>query len=236
MEFTGNSTSEKIKYQSMPELIKDQLMDWIMDGVIEMGDQLNTNELADRLGVSTMPVRDALKMLEKSGIAYSIPFVGTKVVELETKDILEIYLMRKALEPLAGYYACENVRDEDFPEIETSLNLQRKLFDKKDPNAKEVFILNREFHFKIYEISQMPHLVSMISTLWDKLAFYKLIYGRRYVMSNASAIEMLAEHRNYVELLKDRDGDGLKQMMKMSLQKHILELEDKNIKEYNTKN
>ncbi|MCB2202820.1 GntR family transcriptional regulator [bacterium] len=236
MDFTSQNTPEKIKYQSMPEMIKDQLMDWIMDGVIEMGDQLNTNELAEQFGVSTMPVRDALKMLEKSGIAYSIPFVGTKVVELKTEDILEVYLMRKALEPMAGFYACENLNDGAVPGIENSLDQQRQLFTKKNPSAKEIFILNRDFHFRIYQMSKMTQLVSMISMLWDKLAFYKLIYGRRYLRNQSSAVEMLTEHRSYLDALKKRDGSGLKRMMEQSLQKHILELEDKKIDELRNQN
>lgn len=211
----------------MPELVKDQLMDWIMDGIIQMGDQLNTNDLAERMGVSTQPVRDALKILEKSGIVYSIPFVGTRIVDLSSKDILEIYLVRKALEPMAGYYACQNYAEDYFSDIQSVLDMQKNIFDRQEPNAKEIFILNREYHFRIYEISNMPHLVNMIGTLWDKLAFYKLIYGRRYVVNKAVGQEMLNEHANYFDLLRKRDGDGLKAAMEKSLQKHVQELEEK---------
>lgn len=200
-------------------------MDWIMDGNIQMGDQLNINELAERLGVSTQPVRDALKMLEKSGIAYSIPFVGTRIVDLCSKDILEIYLIRKALEPMAGYFACQNYQETYFSDIQTELDMQKRVFDQQDPSVKEIFILNREFHFKIYKISDMPHLVNLLGTLWDKLAFYKLIYGRKYALDKAYAQEMLNEHKYYFDLLQSRDGDGLKHAMEESLQKHVFELE-----------
>ena len=67
----------KIKYQRMPELVKEQLMDWIMDGTISMGEKLIAEDIAVRLGVSRMPVREALKSMEKSGIvitSYSIHY------------------------------------------------------------------------------------------------------------------------------------------------------------------
>lgn len=226
MESLGPQKSEKIKFQSMPELIKEQLMDWIMDGTIVMGDKLNAEDLASRLGVSRMPVREALRMMEKSGIVHSIPYVGTRVAELQITDIVQIYLMRKALEPLAGYYACKNFGEDKLGRIEFIQYQLESEINQENPNAKRIFMLNREFHFEIYKLSNMPHLINMIATLWDNLAFYKLIYGRRYAKDKDSAIGMLNEHWNYVNRLKNRDADGLKNLIRDSMQKHVLELKD----------
>lgn len=226
MESYGIQKSEKIKIQSMPGLIKEQLMDWIMDGTIAMGDKLNAEDLANRLGVSRMPVREALRMMEKSGIVHSIPYVGTRVVELQMTDIVQIYLMRKALEPLAGYYACKNFTEGKLGRIEYIQHQLENVINEERPNAKQIFILNREFHFDIYKLSNMPHLINMIATLWDNLAFYKLIYGRKYATDKDSAIGMLNEHWNYVNKLKNRDAEGLKTLIRDSMQKHVLELKD----------
>lgn len=218
--------SEKLKYQRMPELVKEQLMDWIMDGTIVMGDKLNAEDIAARLGVSRMPVREALKTMEKSGIVHSIPYVGTRVTELEITDIVQIYLMRKALEPLAGYYACKNITEERINQIE-QLHLElESVINEPTPNAKQIFVLNREFHFMIYQTSNMKHLVNMIATLWDNLAFYKLIYGRKYATDKSSGIEMLEEHCEYLNKLRNKDAEGLKQLIRNSMQKHVLELKD----------
>lgn len=218
--------SEKIKYQRMPELIIEQLMDWIMDGTIGMGDKLNAEDLATRMGVSRMPVREALKTMEKSGIVHSIPYVGTRVAELEMTDIVQIYLMRKALEPLAAYYACKNITDEKITVMEELHNRLESITNEPKPNAKKIFVLNREFHFEIYEASNMRYLVNMISTLWDNLAFYKLIYGRKYSTDKNSAIKMLKEHKDYIDMLKKKDAQGFKDMIRDALQKRVLELKD----------
>ena len=79
--------------------------------------------------------------MEKSGIVESIPYVGTRVVELTMADVKQIYIMRKALEPIAAYYACKNITDE---RIETLIavqeQLERVLFEE-NPDGKEIFVL-----------------------------------------------------------------------------------------------
>jgi len=217
---------EKIKYQSMSALVKEYLMDWIMDGTIAMGEKLNAEELAVKLGVSRMPVREALKSMEESGIVYSIPHVGTRVSELQMTDIVQIYLIRRALEPMAAYYACKNITDEKIQSIESLHNELKNIVEKPKPNAKNIFVLNRAFHFEIYEISNMQYLINMISTLWDNLAFYKLIYGRKYATDRESAQKMLDEHERYINKLKSGQAEEIRVLMQESLNKHLLELKD----------
>ena len=96
----------------LSNLVLDQLMDWIMDGKLHMGEKLNPDELAAKLGVSKMPIREALNTLEKMGLAEAIPYVGTRLVKLTQEDVSEIYLIRKALEPLAAKQACAVIEEE----------------------------------------------------------------------------------------------------------------------------
>jgi len=218
--------TQKIKYQRMPELVKEQLMDWIMDGTISMGEKLNAEDLAVKMGVSRMPVREALKSMEKSGIVHSIPYVGTRVAELSMTDIVQIYLMREALEPLAAYYACKNITPLKLQTIEGLHATLENVISEPTPNAKRIFVLNRDFHFEIYEASGMKHMVNVIGTLWDNLAFYKLIYGRKYVTDKNSAQNMLSEHKGYIDKLKSGQANELKTLMHDSLHRRVLELKD----------
>lgn len=218
--------SHKIKYQRMPELVKEQLMDWIMDGTLSMGEKLNAEDLASRMGVSRMPVREALKSMEKSGIVHSIPYVGTRVAELQMTDIVQIYLMREALEPIAVYYACKNMTVSKLQAIESLHARLENVINEPTPNAKMIFVLNRDFHFEIYEGSSMKYLTDMIATLWDNLAFYKLIYGRKYATDKNSALNMLSEHKGYIEKLKSGQASELKTLMRESLHRRVLELKD----------
>ena len=96
----GQDDSMMLQRDTLPMQVLNKLMDWIMDGKLKMGEKLNTEELARQLGVSRMPIREALKSLEKMGLAESIPYVGVKLVSLEQEDVLQIYLMRQLLEQL----------------------------------------------------------------------------------------------------------------------------------------
>ena len=72
----GQDDSMMLQRDTLPMQVLNKLMDWIMDGKLKMGEKLNTEELARQLGVSRMPIREALKSLEKMGLAESIPCRG----------------------------------------------------------------------------------------------------------------------------------------------------------------
>ncbi len=215
-----DNESLKIQHQRVADLVLEQLMDWIMDGKIHMGQKLNTEELAQRLGVSRMPVREALKTLEKQGIAESVPYVGSRVVKLTKSDVRQIYIMRKALEPVAAYYTCQKITKADIEKIEKiQENLETEM-QKEHPSAKQIYIYNREFHFAIYDICGLNKLCDTIKMLWDNLAFYKLIYGLTYVSDSKAANKMIEEHRGYISALKAGDCDLLQKKLSDSLDKH----------------
>ena len=102
----NQNDSVMLQRDTLPMQILSKLMDWIMDGTLKMGEKLNTEELARQLGVSRMPIREALNGLEKMGLAESVPYVGMKLVSLTQDDVLQIYQMRQALEPLVAEKAC----------------------------------------------------------------------------------------------------------------------------------
>lgn len=216
--------SSKIQHQRLPDLVMGQLMDWIMDGKIHMGQKLNTEELAQQLGVSRMPVREALKNLEKLGIAESIPYVGARVVKLTKSDVRQIYIMRKALEPVAGFYACQNITPEQITEIEKIQGCLEEVFRGEKPGAKQIYMHNREFHFAIYSCCKLERLCDMIKMLWDNLAFYKLIYGLTYVDDKAAAERMLSEHRGYIAALRAGDPAELQKRLTASLEQHEVDV------------
>jgi len=211
----------KIKHNRVADLVVEQLMDLIMSGRIHMGQKINTEDIAQQFGVSRMPVREALKMLERQGLVESIPYVGCRVVKFTIDDVHQIYIMRKALEPIAGYYACQKVIDEDIKKI---VLIQRDVeaeMQREHPDAKQIFICNRKFHFTMYNVSGMDKLCDMIQKLWDNLAFYKLIYGLTYVSDKNASDEMIVKHREYIDALVARDSELLQQKLIENLDDHL---------------
>lgn len=209
----GQDDSMMLQRDTLPMQVLNKLMDWIMDGKLKMGERLNTEELARQLGVSRMPIREALKSLEKMGLAESIPYVGVKLVSLEQEDVLQIYLMRQLLEPLAAGEACKKITEEQIHELEEIHKEYIPIVEADEIDAKKLYLQNRKFHFAIYSISEMDRVCAMIESLWDTLSFFKLIYGRDVIKNTNGAKNMIAEHQGYIDALKDRDAERLKKSL-----------------------
>ena len=209
----GQDDSMMLQRDTLPMQVFNKLMDWIMDGKLKMGEKLNTEELARQLGVSRMPIREALKSLEKMGLAESIPYVGVKLVSLEQEDVLQIYLMRQLLEPLAAGEACKKITEEQIHELEEIHKEYIPIVEADEIDAKKLYLQNRKFHSAIYSISEMDRVCAMIESLWDTLSFFKLIYGRDVIKNTNGAKNMIAEHQGYIDALKDRDAERLKKSL-----------------------
>ena len=209
----GQDDSMMLQRDTLPMQVLNKLMDWIMDGKLKMGEKLNTEELARQLGVSRMPIREALKSLEKMGLAESIPYVGVKLVSLEQEDVLQIYLMRQLLEPLAAGEACKKITEEQIHELEEIHKEYVPIVEADEIDAKKLYLQNRKFHFAIYSISEMDRVCAMIESLWDTLSFFKLIYGRDVIKNTNGAKNMIAEHQGYIDALKDRDAERLQKSL-----------------------
>ena len=210
-----------LQRDTFPMQVLNKLMDWIMDGKLKMGEKLNTEELARQLGVSRMPIREALNRLEKMGLAESVPYVGMKLVSLTQDDLLQIYQMRQLLEPLAAGRACEKITEEDVQELEAIQGEYIQIVEQPELNAKELYLQNRKFHFEIYSISDMNRVCSVIESLWDTLSFFKLIYGRDVIKNKTGVPKMIAEHQSYIDALKKRDAETLKRALYENLAERI---------------
>lgn len=210
-----------LQKDTIPTQVLNILMDWIMDGTLKMGEKLNTEEISRKLGVSRMPIREALGSLEKMGLAESIPYVGTRLVTLTQEDIVQIYMMRKSMEPLVAKNACEKISPEDIEVLEMIHKEYVSVVTAEELNAKSVYLLNRRFHFTIYSISEMDRICGVIESLWDTLSFFKLIYGRDIIKTNDGAKNRIEEHQSYIDALKAGDSEVLAEMLSNSLQARI---------------
>lgn len=215
----SNSNGHVLQRNLLSNLVLEQLMDWIMDGKLHMGEKLNPDELASKLGVSSMPIREALNTLEKMGLAESIPYAGTRLVKLTKEDVSEIYMIRKALEPLAARQACAVIGEETVAELERIHREYKQVVRQETILAKQVYQLNREFHFTLYGACGLERLCFMIESLWDILSFFKLIYGQKFIRDEKSREDMILEHESYLDAVKSRDGKLLFRLLSGNLDK-----------------
>jgi DNA-binding GntR family transcriptional regulator len=170
----AGKTSSLVTTESRPDGLQDfvarNLMRAIASGELPPGTRLSPARLAEDLGVSHIPVREALAALEAVGQVKRIPRVGFFVAELSTEDIKDIYHWRQVLEDEAHRIAVPNLSEED-------LNQMREINEKMATAVTEhgtAFIeLNRTFHFIPFRRAESEHLLRFISHLWDAAARYQ---------------------------------------------------------------
>ena len=199
----------KLRRQKLNEQVLERLLDWIMDGTLSMGDHLNAEKIAQQLGVSRMPVREAFTMLEQLGLAEAVPYVGFKVIELDKQDVAEMAAV-----------AAQNIDEAGIAELK---NVHQSIIDefaKREPDPRALYRLNKEFHFTLYQYAKLDRLYDIIHTLWNALSFYKLVYSKQYIASKEAADDMVETHAAVLKMLDARDPMKIKEILKTDLEYH----------------
>lgn len=179
----------------------------IIRGVYRPGHKLTVRAVAQELDVSTTPARDAINRLASEA---ALVYAGPKTVVvpvLDAKALKEITLIRLALEGLAAQQAAEHVVPED---VEALKILQKKINSALDAGRyADALWHNKEFHFAIFRLAKLPHLVSMIETLWLRIGpslhdLYPEFAKERFGVHN---------HEVAMEALEERDGASVRAAM-----------------------
>jgi len=207
------------KNQRLSALVREQLINWIMDGTLKRDQRISEDEIATKLGVSRMPVREAFRIMESMGLIQSTPYAGSVVRKLTKEETKEIYILRMNLEPLACRYAAERVTLSELIEIE---EIQRKMeavceHHVSSETHKLLYQYNRDFHQSVYAASKMPKLCEFIDNLWNCIAYSRI----KYINDSGYSERMKREHRYYIDCLKRNDGDAIAESMVKNLQEHF---------------
>ncbi|HEY0186691.1 MAG TPA: GntR family transcriptional regulator [Cellulomonas sp.] len=210
----------KLQRRTLAEQISDALIDAIMDGSVKMGDKLRTQDLADQFGVSRMPVREALISLQANGLVDATPYSGYRVAALDRTRIREIYIIRRALEPIVAREAAARIDEEGLALLERELAALEESALGSEPTARDIYLRNREFHFSLYELANMPQTVEIIRTAWDRIAVYKLLYSQKYIADHEAAEQMVAGHHEILGALRDRRPDELARLLTEDIARH----------------
>ena len=190
------------KSPTAQELVLQELRSDIVLGHLAPGSQVVQEALAQRYGVSRVPLREALKILEGEGLVTYHPHRGYFVMELSVDDLAEVYRLRSLLEAEALRVWVPHVTDADLVEVRQLLAEVERSSGTAD--LVSLTRANRAFHFAMFERSGMPRLVRVLHQLWDATDVYRAIYFRSE--SNRARIE--GEHRELLAALEARDGEA----------------------------
>ncbi len=183
---------------TLQEKVYQALYDAIVQGAYQPGDRLVQDEISASLGVSRMPVREALRQLERDGLVVFEPHRGACVALLDRDRMREVYFLRKQLEPLAVAVAIPRLTDADCDEFEKHLNTFDRALARG--NAKAVYQAYRAAHKVIHRVAGMTLLSQFIQRLQDLLPPYR---GVKDISERS-----LREHRRLLEAMRKRDVEG----------------------------
>jgi DNA-binding GntR family transcriptional regulator len=197
-----------IKHRTLDSFVVEEVRERIVSGVLEGGTKIDQQALAEELGVSRMPVREALRRLSAEGFVELISHRGAIVAQLSPEEIIEIYEMRGVLQGLASRLAVPNYTDEGIEAIGKILETMDKTKD-----VTKWTELNRTFHERIESPSNARHLIQLIERLTQQCAPYLQI-SVRYLHAEESAVE---SHHAIYEACVARDADALEQAVRAHL-------------------
>jgi DNA-binding GntR family transcriptional regulator len=180
-----------------------QLREAIVTGELRPGERVVQEDVAERIGVSLAPVREALLVLEQEGQMTYRPRRGYFVTELNTKDLEEIYALRQVLEGMAARSAVTTIDEDTLGRLRSAA---RACVDAaENGNVGAALEANRRFHFTILEAAGQPHLLRLIQLLWDSTESYRAMYYNM-AAERAAAIDA---HDRIMSAIRAGDGDGL---------------------------
>ena len=181
------------------EFVLGELRRGIVNGALRPGEQIRQDALAERLGTSRVPLREALKILEGEGQVTYHPHRGYFVAELSTADLVEVYRIRELLEDEAVAKSVPLLSEEDHGELVSAMHAIESAATREDiPGMTQA---NRDFHFLLIERAGMPRLARLIRHLWDATDAYRSVYFAE--APNREQVEH--EHRAIVAAVVARD-------------------------------
>jgi len=191
-------------------LVAERLRVMIQSGELPPGSVLRQNEIAERFGVSTTPVREAFAVLLRDGLVRQAAHRSVIVFQPSLEELAEIYEIRCVLEPYATEVAAKKITPEQHRELETIIEEMRKA------KPQRYVELNRILHSRIYEIAGRPRLADIIESLRKTSASYINLFIQH---QNADFHRTAhSQHEQIVEALGARRGKQAAKVMREHLQ------------------
>ena len=178
------------------------IREMVHDGVLLPGQPVRQAAIAERLGISRVPVREALKNLQADGLVEVSPSGGFVVARLSADELAQIYLMRRLLET----EMLRRTGPVPADEIAALTELNQGMAAMVDrPSSREWKQFNRDLHFRMFRLSGLSHVVAEVSRLWDKSEPYRSVYSAQHDVR----LKIVAEHETLIEALRRGDTEAL---------------------------
>lgn len=184
------------EYLPLRDVVFNTLRQAILRGEFKPGERLMEIQLANKLGVSRTPIREAIRKLELEGLVIMIPRKGAEVADITEKSLRDVLEVRKALEELAVQLACEKITQEELEELEKAGENFKKVL-KRSKDITEVAEADVRFHDVIYMATDNQKLILLLNNLREQMYRYRVEYLKR----EEAHPQLIAEHAEIIEYI-----------------------------------
>lgn len=162
------------EYLPLRDVVFNTLRQAILTGELKPGERLMEIHLADRLGVSRTPIREAIRKLELEGLVVMIPRKGAQVAKITEKNLKDVLEVRRALDMLAVKLACRRMSEEDKKELRRACDEFAQII--RSNNAKDITEADVHFHDIILKSTGNDRLIQIVNNLAEQMYRYRLEY------------------------------------------------------------
>lgn len=198
---------------SLNERVQCELERLILRGILKPGEHIKEQALADRLGVSRSPIREACRALERAGLVETIPHRGVFVREVDLQDATDVFDIRAELAGIVARQAVHNVSPKWARVLAGLIEQMDEAATRKDADA--YLDLNLEFHATLYRLADNRRVAVLDRALGNEL----LVYRRRGLASGGGLEVSNRDHKRMLALLVEGNAEELERLIRQ----HILD-------------
>jgi DNA-binding GntR family transcriptional regulator len=191
---------------SVVSRVVDEIRQMLRSGELVPGQQVRQESLAAQLGVSRIPVREALTALQAEGVLRHEPHVGYSVTRLNADELRQAYLMRRALESavLRALPRLDQAALRELSEINT-----RIADEIVDGDIARIAAANHDFHFTMFRHSGLGLVVAEIERIWRMTDAYRTVH----LYDSAARRRVVREHKTMITALRRFDNEAVVELM-----------------------
>ena len=206
------------EYIPLRDVVFNTLRSAIITGELSPGERLMEIKLANELGVSRTPVREALRKLEREGLVITTARKGAEVAPINEKDLKEVLEIRKSLESLACQIASQKITPAQTEELAAMNSLIAQAIEAND--TESITQVDIEFHEIIYTVTENQRLIDMLHQLKEHILRYRL----QYIKDMKNKKNIVDEHNKIISALENHNARSARR----EIERHI-ELQEKYI-------
>lgn len=196
----SNFTVNMNEYLPLRDVVFNTLRQAILRGELKPGERLMEVQLANKLGVSRTPIREAIRKLELEGLVLMIPRKGAEVADITEKSLMDVLEVRKALEELAVQLCCDKITGKEIEELHRAADDFRRILKTSD-DVTEIAEADVRFHDIIYLATGNQKLIQILNNLREQMYRYRVECIKR----KESHSILIAEHEEIIRRIENKE-------------------------------